>query len=158
VITGIVTSYSRILVLSIAVCFCLPNAESASDWVLELPLDIQKLQTIKVGPSAVTTVQFPEAIQAIIGYGFNITPNWAGMETDNITGSDELFHVFFDRGTNFLSLKAARSGAKGNLNVVLHGSVFSFLCEQLEEPNFVVRFHEPSGNRNAYVIPQQKDP
>src|ERR1700731_2360030 len=64
-------------------------------------------------------LEFPYKIEALDGYGFGVSPTPNGTD---------LFQISFNKGTNFLSLKAMREGVEGNLAVVLDGKVYSLFC------------------------------
>jgi len=89
---------------------------------------------VKIGLQGITTIQFPAKIAAIDGYGFSVRPN---PETDE-------FQLSYNKGTNFFSLKALRSGARANLTVVINEKVYCLFCEEDSDPSFVVIFGAPS--------------
>jgi hypothetical protein len=96
---------------------------------------------VKVGLQGITTLEFPAKIEAINGYGFAVQPN---PDTDQ-------FQLIYDKGTNFLSLKALRPGASANLTVVLNEKVYCFYCEEDSDPSFVVIFGAPRENARFVV-------
>jgi hypothetical protein len=91
---------------------------------------------VKVGLKGITTLEFPAKIETIQGYGFAVEPK---PETD-------YFQLTYEKGTNFLSLKALRSGVSANLTVVLNEKVYCIYCEEDSDPSFVVIFAPPSEN------------
>src|SRR6202035_3279105 len=66
-------------------------------------------------------------------YGFSANPSPDGTD---------LFQISFNKGTNFLSLKAVRDGVEGNLTVVLDGKVYCFFCTAVADPSYVVVFED----------------
>ena len=101
--------------------------------VVRIILNQNEPADVKVGLQGITTLQFPAKIEAIDGYGFAVQPN---PETDE-------FQLSYNKGTNFLSLKALRSGVKANLTVVLNEKVYCLFCEEDRDPSFVVIFGAP---------------
>jgi hypothetical protein len=107
--------------------------DSLSAKVLRMPLNQNVPTEVKVGLSGITTLQFPAKIEAINGYGFALQPN---PDTD-------VFSLIYDKGTNFLSLKALKPGVSANLTVVINEKVYCFFCEQDNNPSFVMIFSAP---------------
>jgi hypothetical protein len=105
-----------------------------------MPLSQNEPALIRVGLSGITTIEFPTKIEALDGFGFNANPSPDGPD---------LFQISFNKGTNFLSLKALRPDVEGNLTVVLDGRVYSLLCQEVSDPSFVVIFEERSGRHSA---------
>ena len=110
--------------------------EDLSKKVVRTTLNQSEPAEIKVGLQGITTLEFPAKIQAINGYGFSTQPN---SDTDE-------FQLTYEKGTNFLSLKALRAGVSANLTVVLNEKVYCFYCEQDSDPSFVVIFTPPGEN------------
>jgi hypothetical protein len=107
--------------------------DSLSARVLRMPLNQNVPTEVKVGLYGITTLQFPAKIEAINGYGFALQPN---PDTD-------VFSLIYDKGTNFLSLKALKPGVSANLTVVINEKVYCFFCEQDNNPSFVMIFSAP---------------
>jgi hypothetical protein len=107
--------------------------DSLSNKVVRMPLNQNEPTEVKVGLQGITTLEFPAKIEAINGYGFALQPN---LNTDE-------FSLTYDKGTNFLSLKALRSGVSANLTVVINEKVYCFFCEQDNNPSFVMIFGPP---------------
>ena len=107
----------------IALCIAVPNLsfgeENLASKVTRLSLNQNEPAIIKLGTHGITTLEFPTKIEAIDGYGFSVNPAPDGPDP---------FQISFNKGTNFLSLKAVREGAEGNLTVVLDGKVYSLFC------------------------------
>ena len=101
--------------------------------VVRLPLNQDQPAEIKLGTHGITTIEFPEKIEALDGFGFSANPALDGPD---------LFQISFNKGTNFLSLKAVRAGVEGNLTVVIGGRVYALFCKEAPDPSFVVIFHE----------------
>jgi hypothetical protein len=110
--------------------------ENLTTKVVRMPLNQNAPVIIKVGLQGITTLEFPTRIEAIDGYGFSINP---------IPEGPDLFQISFNKGTNFLSLKAMREGVKGNLTVVLEGKAYALFCEEMTDPSFVVIFESGVG-------------
>ena len=127
----------------IALCISVPNwsfaEENLASKVSRLSLSQNKPAIIKLGTHGITTLEFPTKIEAIDGYGFSANPAPDGPDP---------FQISFNKGTNFLSLKAVREGAEGNLTVVLEGKVYSLFCKCVSDPSFVVIF-EGEGGKTA---------
>src|SRR6266481_5635172 len=87
--------------------------------VVRLPLNQEQPSVIKLGVRGITTIEFPAKIEALDGYGFSLNPAPDGQD---------LFQISFNKGTNFISLKAVRAGVEGNLSVVLDGKVYALFC------------------------------
>jgi hypothetical protein len=113
--------------------------ENLASKVVHLQLNQNEPAIIKIGIQGITTIEFPTQIEALDGYGFNVNPAPDGPD---------LFQISFNKGTNFLSLKAMREGVKGNLTVVLDGKAYSLYCEEVTDPSFVVIF-ESSADKHA---------
>ena len=132
----------------IALCIAVPNwsfgEENLASKVLRLSLNQNEPAIIKLGTHGITTLEFPTKIEAIDGYGFSVNPAPDGPD---------LFQISFNKGTNFLSLKAVREGAEGNLTVVLDGKVYSLFCKCVSDPSFVVIFEGEGGK----VVSNPKD-
>ena len=112
------------------------DPENLSKKVVRMTLNQNAPADVKVGLQGITTLEFPAKIEAINGYGFAVQPN---AETDE-------FQLTYEKGTNFLSLKALRAGVKANLTVVLNEKVYCFYCEENSDPSFVVIFGAPGEN------------
>jgi len=87
--------------------------------VVRIPLNQDEPAIVKTGTNGITTLEFPYKIEALDGFGFSLNPSPNGPD---------LFQISFNKGTNFLSLKAMREGVEGNLTVVVDGKVYSLLC------------------------------
>jgi hypothetical protein len=101
--------------------------------VIRTTLNQNEPTEVKVGLQGITTLEFPAKIEAINGYGFALQPNPAA----------DAFILTYDKGTNFLSLKALRPGVSANLTVVINEKVYCFFCEQDNDPSFVMIFGAP---------------
>src|ERR1700730_15071732 len=112
---------------------------SLSNRVVRMPLNQNEPTEVKVGLQGVTTLQFPAKIEAINGYGFALQPN---LDT-------AAFSLMYDKGTNFLSLKALRAGVSANLSVVINEKVYCFFCEEDKDPSFVMIFGAPGDKENV---------
>jgi hypothetical protein len=110
--------------------------ENLASKVIRIPLNQNEPAFVKLGTSGITTLEFPYNIEALDGYGFSVNPAPDGPE---------LFQISFNKGTNFLSLKATREGVEGNLTVVLDGRVYCLFCKAVPDPSFVVIFENGSG-------------
>jgi hypothetical protein len=125
---------------------------SLSKRVVRMPLNQNEPTEVKVGLQGITTLQFPARIEAINGYGFALQPS---LDTD-------AFNLMYEKGTNFLSLKALRAGVSANLTVVINEKVYCFFCEQDNDPSFVMIFGAPgeqsTGVEEAQLesVPPQK--
>jgi hypothetical protein len=124
----------------IALCMAVPALsiaqENLASKISRLSLNQNEPATIKLGTRGITTLEFPSKIEAIDGYGFSVNPAPDGAD---------LFQISFNKGTNFLSLKANREGVEGNLTVVLEGKVYCLFCKCVPDPSFVVIFDGGSG-------------
>ncbi len=109
--------------------------DSLSKRVVRMPLNQNEPTEVKVGLQGITTLEFPAKIEAINGYGFALQPNSDTMH----------FSLTYDKGTNFLSLKALRAGVSANLTVVINEKVYCLFCEQDNDPSFVMIFGAPAG-------------
>jgi hypothetical protein len=105
--------------------------------VVRTTLNQSEPAVVRVGLQGVTTLEFPAKIEAINGYGFAVQPK---PDTDE-------FQLIYDKGTNFLSLKALRADVRANLTVVLNEKVYCFYCEEASDPSFVEIFGAPGENR-----------
>jgi hypothetical protein len=110
--------------------------ENLASKIVRLPLNQNEPAIVKLGTRGITTLEFPSKIEAIDGYGFSVNPAPDGPD---------LFQISFNKGTNFLSLKAIRVGVEGNLTVVLEGRVYSLFCKCVPDPSFVVIFEGGAG-------------
>src|SRR6201996_7758718 len=108
--------------------------------VIRTPLNQNEPAVIKLGTDGITTLEFPYKIEALDGYGFGVSPS---------PNSQDLFQISFNKGTNFLSLKAMRMGVEGNLAVVLDGKVYSLFCTTAEDPTFIVVFEDHSAKTSS---------
>ena len=110
--------------------------DTLSKKVIRTTLNQNEPTEVKVGLQGITTLEFPAKIEAINGYGFALQPN---PDTD-------AFSLMYDKGTNFLSLKALRPGVSANLTVVINEKVYCLFCEQDDDPSFVMIFGAPGEN------------
>ena len=78
--------------------------QSLASKVIRTPLNQNEPAVVKLGTRGITTLEFPYKIEALDGYGFSANPSPDGTD---------LFQISFNKGTNFLSLKAVRDGVKG---------------------------------------------
>ncbi|MBV8970216.1 MAG: hypothetical protein JO331_14330 [Verrucomicrobia bacterium] len=118
--------------------------EDLTHKVVRLPLNQDSPATVRLGLNGVTTIEFPSKIEALDGFGFSPNPNPEGSD---------LFQIAFNKGTNFVSLKAAKPGAEGNLTVVLNGRVYCLYCKEAGDPSFLVIFEEESSKRRTEATP-----
>ncbi|HEX3444856.1 MAG TPA: hypothetical protein VHS80_09065 [Chthoniobacterales bacterium] len=125
------------------------SQDNLTDKVVRLPLNQEQPSVIKLGVHGITTIEFPAKIEALDGYGFSLNPAPDGQD---------LFQISFNKGTNFISLKAVRPGVEGNLSVVLDGKVYALLCKQAPDPSFVVIFEDGAAKRIAGQPPVSKRP
>lgn len=123
--------------------------ENLAAKIVRLPLNREQPAVIKLGIHGITTVEFPAKIEALDGYGFSLNPAPDGQD---------LFQISFNKGTNFISLKAVRPGVEGNLSVVLDGKVYALLCKEAPDPSFVVIFEEGAPKRVADQPQPSKHP
>jgi hypothetical protein len=107
--------------------------QSLTSKVIRTALNQNEPAVIKLGTHGITTLEFPYKIEALDGYGFSANPSPDGTD---------LFQISFNKGTNFLSLKAVRDGVEGNLTVVLDGKVYCFFCTAVADPSYVVVFED----------------
>src|SRR3984957_15953061 len=112
---------------------------SLSKRVVRMPLNQNEPIEVKVGLQGITTLQFPARFEAINGYGFALQPS---LDTD-------AFNLMYEKGTNFLSLKALRAGVSANLTVVINEKVYCFFCEQDNDPRLVMIFAAPGRQASA---------
>jgi hypothetical protein len=123
--------------------------ENLAAKVVRLALNQDQPSVIKLGIHGITTIEFPGKIEALDGYGFSLNPAPDGPD---------LFQISFNKGTNFLSLKAVRPGVEGNLTVVLDGKAYALFCKEAPDPSFVVIFEDAAGKRVAEHPPASKNP
>jgi hypothetical protein len=112
------------LVLLCVVPVALLGNEILASKVVRVPLNQNEPAVIKLGTRGVTTLEFPYKIEALEGFGFSVTPS---------PDSADLFQISFNKGTNFLSMKAMHEGVEGNLTVVLDGKVYCLFCTNMEK-------------------------
>ena len=129
-----------LIVLLSSLAVVLDAQENLESKVVRLALNQNEPAVIKVGSHGITTVEFPTKIEALDGFGFSVNPASDGPD---------LFQISFNKGTNFLSLKAVRAGVEGNLTVVLDGKVYSLYCKEAADPSFVVIFEDGLGRSSA---------
>jgi hypothetical protein len=110
--------------------------------IVRAPLNQAEPAVIKVGLKGITTIEFPARIEALDGFGFSPNP---------VPDGPDLFQISFNKGTNFLSLKAVRPNAEGNLSVVLNSKVYCLLCKESPDPSFAVIFEESAQRGNGVV-------
>jgi hypothetical protein len=128
--------------------------DTLSKKVIRTTLNQNEPTEVKVGLQGITTLEFPAKIEAINGYGFALQPN---PDTD-------AFNLTYEKGTNFLSLKALRPGVSANLTVVINEKVYCFFCEQDNDPSFVMIFGAPGekawageGTEARSATPEKKE-
>src|SRR5881397_4047982 len=120
------------------------GGETLASKVVRIPLNQNEPALVKLGTHGITTLEFPYRIEALDGFGFSANPSPDGQD---------LFQISFNKGTNFLSLKAMREGVEGNLTVVLDGKVYCLFCKTAPDPSFVVVFE----NNSAKTISDPHD-
>jgi hypothetical protein len=125
------------------------SQENLTGKIIRLPLNQEQPSVIKLGVHGITTIEFPAKIEALDGYGFSLNPAPDGQD---------LFQISFNKGTNFISLKAVRPGVEGNLSVVLDGKVYALFCQEAPDPSFVVIFEDGAAKRIAEQPPASKHP
>jgi hypothetical protein len=124
------------LVLVCAVPVASLGSQTLASKVVRVSLNQNEPAVIKLGTHGITTLEFPYKIEALDGFGFSVSPSPDGAD---------LFQISFNKGTNFLSMKAMREGVEGNLTVVLDGKVYCMFCTTVADPSFVVVFRDISG-------------
>jgi hypothetical protein len=122
-----------IAVLVCAMPIFVTGNEDLSRKVVRMQLNQDEPAVVKTGINGITTVEFPYKIEALDGFGFSRNPAPDGPD---------LFQISFNKGSNFLSLKAMRGGVEGNLTVVVDGKVYSLFCKADADPSFVVIFED----------------
>src|SRR6266481_4437147 len=138
------------ILLVCAVAVSASGDETLASKVIRIPLNQNEPAIVKLGTRGITTLEFPYKIEALDGFGFSASPSPDGPD---------LFQISFNKGTNFLSLKAMREGVEGNLTVVLEGKVYSLFCKCVPDPSFVVIFEggaEKSASNPKDVLSQSK--
>jgi hypothetical protein len=105
---------------------CEAGGDLLKDKIVRAILNHNEPAIVKVGISGVTSLEFPYRIEAIDGYGFSQTP-----------GSGDAFQISYTSGTNYFSVRALKTGATGNLTVVLDQKVYSFFFAESNDPSFV---------------------
>ena len=125
----------------------LDKKDLLSKKVVRMTLNQSEPAEVKIGLEGITTLEFPAKIETIQGYGFAVQPK---PETD-------YFQLTFEKGTNFLSLKALRPGVCANLTVVLNERVYCIYCEEDTDPSFVVIFAAP-GENGQFVATGESQP
>src|SRR5205823_10653854 len=128
--------------------------ETLASKVIRIPLNQNEPAIVKLGTRGITTLEFPYKIEALDGFGFSASPS---------ADSQDLFQISFNKGTNFISLKAVREGVEGNLTVVLDGKVYCLFCMAVTDPSFVVVFEDSSAKaisdpRNVLARNKQVSP
>jgi hypothetical protein len=123
------------LVLVCAVPVASLGSQTLASKVVRISLNQNEPAVIKLGTRGITTLEFPYKIEALDGFGFSVSPSPNGAD---------LFQISFNKGTNFLSMKAMREGVEGNLTVVLDGKVYCLFCTAVPDPSFVVVFEDIS--------------
>jgi hypothetical protein len=112
--------------------------------VVRMPLNQDEPAVVKTGTNGITTLEFPHKIEALDGFGFSLNPSPDGPD---------LFQISFNKGTDFLSLKAMHQGVTGNLTVVVDGKVYSLFCVADPDPSFVVIFED----NTVKAVPSPRD-
>jgi hypothetical protein len=138
--------YLLSILVSVTPVFAI-SQDNLADKIVRLPLNQEQPSVIRLGVHGITTIQFPAKIEALDGYGFSLNPAPDGQD---------LFQISFNKGTNFISLKAVRPGVEGNLTVVLDGKVYALLCREAPDPSFVVIFEDGAAKRVAEQPPTAK--
>src|ERR1700740_1225954 len=123
------------ILLACAVPILASGDETLASKVVRIPLNQNDPAIVRLGTHGITTLEFPYKIEALDGFGFSASPSPDGQD---------LFQISFNKGTNFLSLKAMREGVEGNLTVVLDGKVYCLFCKAVPDPSFVVVFEDNS--------------
>jgi hypothetical protein len=142
------------LVLVCAVPVASLGSQALASKVVRVSLNQNEPAVIKLGTRGITTLEFPYKIEALDGFGFSVSPSPNGAD---------LFQISFNKGTNFLSMKAMREGVEGNLTVVLDGKVYCLFCTAVADPSFVVVFEDISAktisnSRDALAQSKQISP
>jgi hypothetical protein len=101
--------------------------------VVRVSLNQNEPAMVRLGTRGITTLEFPYKIEALDGFGFSVSPSPDGAD---------LFQISFNKGTNFLSMRAMREGVEGNLTVVLDGKVYCLFCTAVADPSYVVLFED----------------
>jgi hypothetical protein len=129
-----------VIVLVCAIPLLSPSSQTLASKVIRIPLNQNEPAVVKLGTHGITTLEFPYKIEALDGYGFSNSPAPDGPD---------LFQISFNKGTNFLSLKALHEGVEGNLTVVLDGKVYCLFCTEVADPSFVMVFEDNSAKMIA---------
>jgi hypothetical protein len=111
---------------------CVAGEQILKDKIVRIALDHNELAVVRVGTTGVTSLEFPYRIEAIDGYGFSAAP-----------GSGDAFQISYTKGTNYFSVRALKTGATGNLTVVLDQKLYSIFFEESSDPSFVNIFSLP---------------
>ena len=112
---------------------CVAGEQILKAKIVRIALDHNELAVVRVGTTGVTSLEFPYKIEAIDGYGFSATP-----------GSGDTFQISYTKGTNYFSVRALKTGATGNLTVVLDQKLYSIFFEESSDPSFVNIFSLPN--------------
>jgi hypothetical protein len=132
-----------LLLLSAAVPIILFGEQDLSSKIVHLTLNQNEPSIVKVGTQGITTIEFPTKIEALDGFGFSLNP---------VPDGPDLFQISFNKGTNFLSLKAIHPGVEGNLTVVLDEKVYSLYCKEAADSSFVVIFEDGPSHHSARQV------
>jgi hypothetical protein len=115
--------------------------------IVHATLNHDDLAVVKVGTTGVTSLEFPYKIEAIDGYGFSATP-----------AAGDAFQLTYSKGTNYLSVRALKLGATGNLTVVLDQKVYSIFFTESSDPSFVNIFELPADNGLSQAAAEKRLP
>jgi hypothetical protein len=104
-------------------------AQDLSSRVRREILDQLMPVTVHVSMRGITTLQFPDTIQALESDGFTQKPN------------EEVAAFSISPGLNWVSIRSLQEGAVQNLGVVIKGKVYEILIRTVTENDFSVLFY-----------------
>ena len=115
----------------ISACFA---SDETSEEIQKHLLDSDKVHSIPVSKERITTISFPDSIDAIDGAFMSTQANQAG-----------LFQLAHTKGSSFFSLRCLtdREEAQTNLNVRWEDKTYVLLIKQSVEPKLSVIFQRP---------------
>jgi hypothetical protein len=112
----------------------LAEGNGLSSRVREATLDQLRPVEVLASTHGVTTLQFPEKVEALDGDGFTQKPG------------EEAGEFSITPGANWVSVRSLRAGAVQNLNVVIAGKVYPVLLRTAESNEFSVLFRFAGGS------------
>jgi hypothetical protein len=141
---------TKMLFCSVLLSARLQGMETTTD-VMQTTLDTGIVTRIPVAIDRVTMVNFPSSISGIEAAFINQEPSLLSR-----------FHMSYQNGSRYFSLRALTPGVRANMNVVIGREIYALEFVESNQPIYLVEFTRGAGatssKNSAHLPPPSRPP